>query len=46
MKTRKLFIFFLLALFTMGAEVAEVSSLDNVISGDHRSEQNLSLIHI
>ena len=42
MKTRKLFIFFLLAFFTMGADVAEVRPLDNIIAGDHRSEQNKS----
>ena len=42
MKTRKIFISFLLVLFTMGAEVAELRSLDNVIAGDHRSEQNKS----
>ena len=42
MKIRKLFTILLLALFTMGPEVAEVKSLDNVIAGEHRSEQNKS----
>ena len=42
MKTRKLFIFTLLAFFIVGADVAEVRSLDDIIAGDHRSEQNKS----
>ena len=42
MKKVNLSIFCILAIFAMGSEVIEAKSLENVISGEHRSEQNKS----
>ena len=40
MRKRNLLIGFILAFFALGLEVTEAKSLENVIAGEHRSEQN------
>ena len=42
MKKVNLSIFCILVIFAMGSEVIEAKSLENIISGEHRSEQNKS----
>ena len=42
MTKRNLSICFILAFFAIGSEFAEAKSLENVIAGEHRSEQNKS----
>ena len=42
MRKSNLSIFFILAFFAIGSEVMQAKSLENVIAGEHRSEQNKS----